>query len=90
MAGGLHFLRPRAKGLSSYTKRGGIMSRSFSTELECGCLIAEMDTDGWEGLSDCGIDYYTDGEIAVDKKLKARKKLHDECWEKYLKERKND
>jgi hypothetical protein len=64
------------------------MSRSFSNVLECGCLIAEMDTDGWEGLEPCGIEYYTDGEIALDKKLKERKKLHDKCWEKYLKERK--
>lgn len=64
------------------------MSRTFSTRLKCGCLIAEMDTDGWEGLMTCGIDYYTNGEIALNKDLKKLKKLHDECWEKYLKERK--
>lgn len=62
------------------------MIRTFSKILNCGCLIASLEEDGWEGLIDCGIDYYTDGEIAIDKKLKARKKLHDECWDKYLKE----
>lgn len=61
------------------------MSRTFSTELECGCLIAETNTDGWEGLSECFADWY-DEEDLKDEKNRKHKELHDRCWEKYRKE----
>lgn len=64
------------------------MSRTYSIELKCGCLIATIETDGWEGLEPCVIEYCTPGEIAVNKKLKEQKRLHDECWNKYIEETK--
>jgi hypothetical protein len=59
------------------------MSRTFSTQLKCGCLIAENDTDGWEGLSPCYADYI---EPKTKAEIKAYK-LHNKCWKEYNKKR---
>jgi hypothetical protein len=55
------------------------MSRTFSNILKCGCMIAENDTDGWEGLMPCYADY-------KEPKTKAEKKalaLHNKCCKEY-------
>ena len=59
------------------------MAMSYSIELACGCLIAEIETDGWEGCLDCGADYYTDKDLKKPH-LKEHKDLHDKCWKEYI------
>jgi len=60
------------------------MSRSFSVVLDCGCLIAENDTDGWSGICSCYAEY---GDMSK-KKDKDALKLHDKCMKEYFDEKK--
>lgn len=59
------------------------MSRTFSIELECGCVIADMEQDGWEGIAGCCAEY---GDM---KKKKDRKhlELHEKCVKEYFKKK---
>ena len=55
-------------------------SRTFSIELKCGCLVAEKETDGWEGMIPCYAEY---GDMTKEEDRKALE-LHNKCWKEYL------
>lgn len=58
------------------------MSRTYSHILKCGCIVAEMDTDGWEGLLPCSVEYYTQHDL--DDPVKEQKYLlHERCWREH-------
>ena len=55
-------------------------SRIFSIELKCGCLVAEKETDGWEGMIPCYAEY---GDMKKRKDREALE-LHDKCMKEYF------
>jgi len=60
------------------------MSRTYSKELKCGCLIAEMDIDGWDGVLPCYAEY---GDMSKPEDKKAFR-LCKKCWKEYNKKKK--
>lgn len=62
------------------------MSRTFSRRLGCGCWVAEMESDGWEGCIECAADWFTEEDLK-DEYNKKLKELHDKCWKDYLEEK---
>lgn len=65
------------------------MSRTYSKILDCGCWIAEIETDGWEGCADCCADWYDEEDLKIEKNRK-HKELHDKCWKEYLEKQKDE
>jgi len=57
------------------------MSRTFSVKLACGCLCANMESDGWCGLMPC---YAEEGDMA-NKKDRTALALHKKCMKEYFK-----
>lgn len=64
------------------------MNRTYSIKLKCGCMIAELDTDGWDGVMFCGAENFTNTDLRRPNR-RIQFELHEDCWLEYVNNRKN-
>ncbi|MCK9320323.1 hypothetical protein [Methanoculleus sp.] len=51
-------------------------------------MIAELDTDGWEGVMFCGAENFTNTDLRRPNR-RIQFELHEDCWLEYVNNRKN-